>query len=77
MTTHHLPCPPPRRGRLLSADEVRLMLPLGKDGKPLYSRDWVLKRFAPEKRVPLGRRVFWFEHDALDWFDNLLKGVAA
>lgn len=57
------PAPAPvDRGRMLTADDVREILPPMKGGKKL-SRKTIITSFLPEKRRKIGRLVFWFERD--------------
>lgn len=35
---------------------------------------WVRRNFAPEDRIPLGRRVFWWRSDAVRWINSHKQG---
>jgi len=39
------------------------------------SRRWILQQFAPEHRVPLGRRVYWPEAEARAWWARYVKDL--
>lgn len=63
------------RGRMLSADDVVAMLPRKSDGTtPTKSRYWVINHFLVDKRQKLGRTVYWWECDVLEYLDS---GAAA
>lgn len=63
------------RGRMLSADDVVALLPKKADGvTPTKSRYWVINHFLVEKRQKLGRTVYWWESDVVEYLDS---GAAA
>jgi hypothetical protein len=63
----------PGRGRLLGVDDIRHMLP--RDRGRLVSAQWVRKNVAPQKRIPYGRTVAWWEQDFIDWLSKMAGKV--
>lgn len=58
-----IPVPPPDRGRLMSAAQIaKEMFPPG------TSERFVQRHVRP--RVPIGRRMFWYEMDVREWLEN-------
>lgn len=37
---------------------------------------WVRKNFAPEDRIVLGRRVYWWRSEAVRWINSRKEGAA-
>lgn len=64
---------PPRplveRGRLMYAEDIQALYGNRPGGKPRRSRAWIHEHFAPEARHKDGRTIYWWEIDALAWFD--------
>lgn len=63
------------RGRIFWVEDVQKLYGFREDGRPRRSRDYILQHFAPEFRVKEGKSVYWWEADALAWWDQQ-RGVA-
>lgn len=62
-----IPKPPPDRGRLLTADDVRAMIGGG------VALEWVYAN-VPHKLKISYRMVRWYEDDVRDWLEGLRGG---
>lgn len=71
-----VPQPPPDRGRLLSADDVVGLFPRRPDGRPVVSRNWVMRHFCPSGKLKIGRYPAWWESDAVAWISSQQAGAA-
>jgi membrane-bound lytic murein transglycosylase B len=63
-----VPESPLARGRLLTVADVRSLFPGEDRDKPTLW--WVRSSFCPEGKIKMGRRVYWWETEALAWIDR-------
>ncbi len=70
------PRPLAERGRIMYAEDIQALYGKRPDGKPRKSREWIHEHFAREHRHKDGRTIYWWETDALRWFDAQREGAA-
>jgi hypothetical protein len=70
------PRPLAERGRIMYAEDIQQLYGNRPDGKPRKSRNWIHEHFAPDDRHKDGRTIYWWETDALAWFDSQRSGAA-
>jgi hypothetical protein len=77
---HLVETKPPRplteRGRIWYAEDIQQLYGHRPDGKPRKTRAWIHAHFAPEARHKDGRAIYWWECDALAWWDAQREGAA-
>lgn len=65
---------PPQDGdEPVTPEQVQRMLPQH-DGKPMFSREWVIRTVAQDHKRKLGRHVFWPRRHVAAWLASWMAG---
>lgn len=79
ITPLHVPTGPrslEERGKILYAEDIQALYGSRPNGKPRKSLKWIWAHFAPEFRHKDGKTPYWWEHDALRWWDQHVEAAA-